>query len=155
MLQLESDDFALSVVVATNKTNLVETYVLADVQATRTFDLRLARFHLLRKPWIPQVIRATLPEESTPPPYIANGCNSYSGSISGKGAPSTHDDDGLGGGHVRSPSKVAARSMAGSMAPGSVTIAGGHEGSRGGETGDTVRIFILFLGQACSALLLP
>lgn len=112
----------------TNKKNLVETYVLADVQATHTYDLRLARFHLLRKPWMPQVTRSCMgiPEDLTPPPFLAN-------------ASSSHDEDGLGGGHGKTPSKVGGSARGGSAAPGSVTVGGGYEGSRGGENGESVR----------------
>ena len=138
---MESHDFALSVVVATNKNMRVETYVLADVQAAHTYDLRLARFHLLRKPWMPQVSRMSIPEDQTPPPFLANGS-------------STHDDDGLGGGNVRSPSKVGGSTRGGSIAPGSVTIGGGFEGSRGGENSESVRFYLLpfsagLLGVEC------
>lgn len=132
-LQVESHDFALSVVVATNKNNLVETYVLADVQAAHTYDLRLARFHLLRKPWIPQMPRMSIPEDQTPP-FLANGSN-------------VHDEDGLGGGHVRSPSKVGG-SARGSVAPGSVTIGGGFEGSRGDENGESVCFYYFRFGSS-------
>jgi hypothetical protein len=150
MLQIESDDFALSVVVVSNKKNLVETYVLADVQATRTYDLRLARFHLFRKPWITQPIRTSYLEELAPALHSNNGANGYSGSLSGRGPPSTLDDDGLSGGHVRSPSKLGARSIGGSVVAGSVTL-GAYEGSRGGENGESVH-FCSFTNQYCSAL---
>jgi hypothetical protein len=49
---IETHDFTLSVCVADNNDEY-ETYVSWDARATDTYDLRLARYHLLRQPWNP------------------------------------------------------------------------------------------------------
>ena len=59
---IKSSDFEFSAVIADNN-DVFETYLSWDVAATDSFDLRLARFHLLRQPWRPQ--RA---KPSGPPP---------------------------------------------------------------------------------------
>jgi len=50
-LQVDVSSFALSVLV-TQRQGLVETFVLGDTLACHTYDLRLARFHLLYEPWV-------------------------------------------------------------------------------------------------------
>lgn len=136
-LQVESTDFALSVVVAVNKNKRIETFILADVQSAHTYDLRLARFHLLRKPWMGQATCNSIPEEAPP----ANG------GLNGRMPSIPQDEEVSGGAHFppRSPSKVGASGRGGSVAQGSVTMGGGYEGSRGGENGESVRTCTRFL----------
>eukprot|EP00892_Ulva_mutabilis_P007162 jgi/Ulvmu1/4818/UM020_0103.1 len=48
--RVDVTDFALSVLV-TQQNGQSETFVLGDTQACHTYDLRLARYHLLYEPW--------------------------------------------------------------------------------------------------------
>jgi hypothetical protein len=125
-LQIESQDFALSVVSVRNR-GLVETFVLGDVQGCHTYDLRLARFHLLRRAWTPDSLTALTEDRDVP--LTTNG--------------HTHPDDspaprsstsrgvyGLNG--------MGLRASATSGVPASYTHA--LEGSRVGENQESVRI---------------
>lgn len=51
IVQVDVSEFALSVLV-TQRNGSVETFVLGDTQECHTYDLRLARFHLLYQPWV-------------------------------------------------------------------------------------------------------
>jgi hypothetical protein len=63
---IEGHGFALSVCVSDNA-DVYETYVSWDARAVETYDLRLARFHLLRQPWLPGS-NAASPATEMPPP---------------------------------------------------------------------------------------
>lgn len=82
LLQVDVSNFALSVLV-TEKHNQIETFVLGDTQACHTYDLRLARFHLLYEPWAqgPAAVsgverqssaREALTEPRSLPPSVSN-----------------------------------------------------------------------------------
>lgn len=108
---VKSSSFDFSAVIADNN-DVYETYLSWDVAAADTFDMRLARFHLLRQPWRQQQRQ----RPSGPPPAPSQRWQTrLSATAEGLTTPqASYGPDGHGG----SPSRLSAAAQLSSEAGG-------------------------------------